>query len=163
MFLHIVLLVCALLKNASCQSSLEVLERITNLENENKKLKTKVGILEDNMVGSELKINALTKEVRELKENLNATKIEFKNKLDKFNQDKETIQYDLITLDTEFKDHKQLSRLLRVVESCGELRNHGLNDSKVSRTLKRYEQKKNYTFAKIYLFIFRNTIWISMV
>ena len=110
MFLHIVLLVCALLQNASCQSSLEILERITNLENENKKLKTKVGILEDNMVGSELKINALTEEVRELKENLNATKIEFKNKLDKLNQDKETIQKDLITLDTEFKNHVQSAR-----------------------------------------------------
>ena len=134
-FFHVVLFIIFLAKNISCDDidlvefientvefKKEMEEQIKNLKQTNYLLQENVNILKRTVDENQVKIQLLKDENVELKSQLNVTKVGIED----LNQAKELIEEDGTTMNSQIKTLE----LMTVSESCLEISNHGVTESK---------------------------------
>ena len=128
-FFHVILFIIFLAKNISCDEidlaefKQEMEEQIKNLKQTNFLLQENVNFLKRTVTENQVKIQVLKDENEELKSQLNATKVGIKD----LNQAKGLIEDEVTTMNSQIKTLE----LITVSESCLEISNHGVTESKI--------------------------------
>ena len=103
-FLQILLIISTLFANISCTTLEQLEEKFINLQQKNSQLETTVNLLKNTVDENQATIQVLKEEVKDLKNELNFTKIDTGDKFEDLNQVNENIQTEVATINSQIQD-----------------------------------------------------------